>query len=258
MRRLASTPDLLAAALTDRTALVLLNHVAYRSGFLADVPALTALAHDAGALAIWDLSHSAGVVPAQLDAWQVDLAVGCGYKYLCGGPGAPAFVYVAARHQDELRQPIHGWLGASAPFDMGPRYTPAPGITGWLSGTPPIIGMQAMRDTIALIDEAGALGAGIAAVRAKSVALTNFAIDLVDELLPSAVLSSPRDADLRGGHITIDHPEFEALMPRLWARGVIPDFRRPTGIRLGMSPLSTSFAEVEAGVLAIAQELRSA
>ena len=250
------TPDFLPDALTDRTALVLLNHVAYRSGFLADVPALTALAHDAGALAIWALSHSAGVVPVQLDAWQVDLAVGCGYKYLCGGPGAPAFAYVAARHQDELRQPIHGWLGAAAPFEMGPDYVPAPGITGWLSGTPPIIGMQAMRDTIALIDEAGVLGAGIAAVRAKSVALTSYAIELVDELLPSAVLSSPRDANLRGGHITIDHPAFEALMPRLWARGVIPDFRRPTGIRLGMSPLSTSFAEVEAGIHAIAEELR--
>ena len=251
------TPDLLAAALTDRTALVLLNHVAYRSGFLADVPALTALAHDAGALAIWDLSHSAGVVPARLDAWQVDLAVGCGYKYLCGGPGAPAFAYVAARHQSELRQPIHGWLGSASPFEMGPDYVLAPGITGWLSGTPPIIGMQAMRDTIALIDEAGALGAGIAAVRAKSVALTSFAVHLVDELLPSAVLSTPRNAELRGGHITIDHPGFEALMPRLWARGVIPDFRRPTGIRLGMSPLSTSFAEVEAGVQMVAEELRA-
>ncbi len=243
------TPDLLAAALSDHTALVLLNHVAYRSGYLADVPALTALAHDAGALAIWDLSHSAGVVPVELDRWNVDLAVGCGYKYLNGGPGAPAFVYVASRHQAELRQPIHGWLGSAAPFEMGPGYQPAAGIRGWLSGTPPIVGMQAIRDMLALIDEVG-----IAAVRAKSVALTTFAIELVDELLPDAVLASPRDPERRGGHVTIDHPEFEAMMPRLWARGVIPDFRRPSGIRLGMSPLSTSFAEVETGIRAIADE----
>jgi kynureninase len=268
------TPDLLAGALTDRTALVLLNHVAYRSGFLADARELTRLAHDAGALAIWDLSHSAGVVPVQLDAWQVDLAVGCGYKYLNGGPGAPAFVYVAAKHQGALRQPIQGWLGSAAPFEMGQGYAAARGIRGWLSGTPAIVGMQAMRDMIALIDEAGAvdpltgeplpaatggaLGTGIAAVRAKSVALTAFAVELVDELLPSAVLSTPRDPDARGGHVTIDHPSFEALMPRLWARGVIPDFRRPTGIRLGMSPLSTSFAEVEAGIAVIAEELEHA
>jgi kynureninase len=251
------TAELLAGALSDRTALVLLNHVAYRSGFLADVPTLTRLAHDAGGLAIWDLSHSAGVVPVQLDDWQVDLAVGCGYKYLNGGPGAPAFVYVASRHQGDLRQPIQGWLGSAAPFEMGPEYSPAAGIRGWLSGTPPIVGMQAMRDMIALIDEAGPLGTGIAAVRAKSVALTSFGIELVDQLLPTAVLSTPRDPALRGSHITIDHPAFEALMPRLWARGVIPDFRRPTGIRLGMSPLSTSFAEVEAGLQAIAEQLRA-
>ncbi|MDQ2661354.1 MAG: aminotransferase class V-fold PLP-dependent enzyme [Actinomycetota bacterium] len=265
------TPDLLAEQLSDRTALVLLNHVAYRSGFLADAPTLTRLAHDAGALAIWDLSHSAGVVPVQLDAWHADLAVGCGYKYLGGGPGAPAFVYVAALRQAELRQPIHGWLGSEAPFEMGQGYVPARGIRGFLSGTPPIVGMQAMRDMIALIDEAGAanrtpdgtepvgaggaLGTGIAAVRAKSVALTSFGVEVADELLPSAVLSTPRDPDRRGGHITLDHPSFEAIMPRLWKRGVIPDFRRPTGIRLGMSPLSTSFAEVEAGLNAIAEEL---
>jgi kynureninase len=180
-------------------------------------------------------------------------------------------VYVSSRHQGGLRQPIQGWLGAARPFEMGPDYEPADGIRGWLSGTPAIVGMQAMRDMIALIDQAGAtdpltgalvpgstggaLGTGIAAVRVKSVALTSFAVELADELLPSAVLSSPRDPELRGGHITLDHPSFEAIMPRLWERGVIPDFRRPTGIRLGMSPLSTSFAEVEEGVRVIAEEL---
>ncbi|MGX5682778.1 kynureninase [Schumannella luteola] len=241
------TPELVAEVLGEQTALVVLSSVAYRSAWLADIPAITALAHDAGALVLWDLCHSAGVVPTPLDEWGVDLAVGCGYKYLNGGPGAPAFLYVRSDLQGELRQPIQGWLGSASPFEMGQGYEPAPGIRGFLSGTPPMVGMQAMRDMVALIDEAG-----LDAVRAKSVALTSFAVDLVDELLPDARLASPRDADRRGGHITIDHPRFAELMPRLWERGVIPDFRRPDGIRLGLSPLSTSFGELEAGVRMIA------
>jgi kynureninase len=176
--------------------------------------------------------------------------VGCTYKYLGGGPGSPAFAYVASQQQTTLRQPIQGWLGSAHPFEMGQGYEPAEGMRRFLSGTPPVIGMLAMRDTIALIDEVG-----IDAVRAKSVAITEHAIALADELLPTAVLSSPRDPLLRGSHITLDHPAFESLMPLLRAQGVIPDFRRPTGIRLGMSPLSTSFAEVELGVRAIAELL---
>ncbi len=241
------TPELVAAAVGPRTAVALFSSVAYRSAWLADIPAITQVVHDAGALVIWDLCHSAGVVPTPLDEWGVDLAVGCGYKYLNGGPGAPAFLYVRESLQAELRQPITGWLGAAAPFEMGQGYTPAAGIRAFLSGTPPILGIQAMRDMIALIDEAG-----LNAVRAKSVALTEYALSLVDELLPEAVLASPRAAERRGGHITIDDPRFAALMPRLWEAGVIPDFRRPDGIRLGLSPLSTSFAEVEAGVRTIA------
>lgn len=244
------TPGLVAASVGPRTAVTLFSSVAYRSAWLADVPAITRVVHDAGALAIWDLCHSAGVVPTPLDAWGVDLAVGCGYKYLNGGPGAPAFLYVRADLQEQLRQPITGWLGAAAPFEMRQGYTPARGIRAFLSGTPPILGMQAMRDMIALIDEAG-----LEAVRAKSIALTEYALELVDELLPHAVLASPRDAAHRGGHITIDDARFPELMPRLWAAGVIPDFRRPNGIRLGLSPLSTSFAEVEAGVRMIAAML---
>ena len=241
------TPEALAAVLSTDTALVVLSAVSYRSGYLADVAALTALAHDAGALILWDLCHSAGVVPTELDAWGVDLAVGCTYKYLNGGPGSPAFAYVAERHQ-RMRQPIQGWLGSADPFAMGQGYEPAAGIRGFTSGTPPIVGMLAMRDMIALIDSVG-----IDAVRAKSVALTEYAVALVDELLPAARLASPRDPNRRGSHVTIDDDRFEAIMPRLWERGVIPDFRRPNGIRLGLSPLSTGFAELRHGVEAIAE-----
>jgi kynureninase len=236
--------------LSERTAVVVLSHVAYRSGYLADVASITAAVHDAGALVVWDLCHSAGVVPTELDAWGVDLAVGCTYKYLNGGPGSPAFAYVRSELLAEVRQPIQGWLGSATPFAMGQGYEPAEGIRRVLSGTPPVIGMLAMQDMLALIDEAG-----IDAIRAKSVALTSYAIDLADELLPQVALSTTRSPERRGGHVTLDHDAFERIMPLLWERGIIPDFRRPTGIRLGLSPLSTSFAEVELGVRAIADLL---
>jgi len=244
------TPDAVAGVIGERTAVVVLSAIAYRSGALADAPAITDLAHEAGAVMLWDLCHSAGVLPTALDDWGVDLAVGCGYKYLNGGPGAPAFAYVASVHQERFRQPIQGWLGSAAPFEMGQGYEPAPGIRRVLSGTPSIIGMATLAPALALLDEAG-----VDAVRAKSIALTEHAIALADELLPDARLATPRDPARRGSHITLDHPRFAEIMPRLWERGVIPDFRRPDGIRLGLSPLSTSFAEVEAGVEAIAEEL---
>jgi kynureninase len=206
--------------------------------------------HEAGALMLWDLCHSVGVVPTQLDDWGVDLAVGCTYKYLNGGPGAPAFAYVRAELQAELRQPIWGWLGSAKPFEMGQGYEAAEGIRGFLSGTPPIVGMLAIQDTLAVLDTVG-----IEAVRAKSVALTEYALRLADELLPGVTVATPRDSDRRGSHVTLDDDRFAELMPQLWERGVIPDFRRPNGIRLGLSPLSTSFAEVEVGVRAIAELL---
>jgi len=243
------TAERVADVVGPNTALVVLSHVAYRSGYLADVPAITAVAHDAGALILWDLCHSVGVVPTELDAWGVDLAVGCTYKYLNGGPGSPAFAYVREGLHD-LVQPIKGWLGSNRPFEMGQGYEPADGIRRFLSGTPPVIGTLAMQGMIDLIEQAG-----IGAIRTKSVALTEFTISLVDELVPDATLASPRDADRRGSHVTIDHPAFAALVPVLWERGIIPDFRRPSGIRLGLSPLSTSFAEVELGVRAIAEAL---
>jgi kynureninase len=246
------TEEQLAGAVGERTALVVLSHVAYRSAWLSDLPALTAIAHDAGALVLWDLSHSAGSVPVGLDDAGVDLAAGCTYKYLNGGPGAPAYAYVAERHLATLTQPIQGWIGADDPFLMGPAYAPAPGIRRFLSGTPPILGMLAMQDMLALLDEVG-----MAAVREKSVALTTYAVELADELLaPLGVeLSSPRDPARRGGHVTLTHPAMREVTADLWRRDVIPDYRDPGGLRLGLSPLSTSFAEVSAGIDAVRESL---
>lgn len=246
-------PEELAPVLGDRTALVLLSHVAYRSGFLADAAAITAQAHDAGALVLWDASHSVGSVPMELDAWGADLAVGCSYKYLNGGPGAPAWAYVAERHQESLTQPIQGWMGVADMFEMGPGYRPAEGMRRFLSGTPPITGMLAMQDMIALIAEVG-----MPAIRAKSEAMTAYALELVDEwLVPLGVrVATPRDPAARGSHLTIDHESSAELVPRLQADGVIPDFRNPDGIRIGLSPLSTTFAELELGLAAVRDSLR--
>ncbi|MGN7797461.1 kynureninase [Leifsonia sp. 22587] len=246
------TPEQVAAAVGPRTALVVLSHVAYRSGFLADLPAITRIVHDAGALVLWDLCHSAGSVPVELDAADVDLAVGCTYKYLNGGPGSPAFGYVNARLIPRLTQPIQGWMGVRDVFLMGPEYQPAEGVRRFLSGTPPIVGMLAMRDTIAMIGEAG-----IDAVRAKSVALTEFAIALAEEwLTPLGVaLASPRDAERRGGHITLSHPAMRDVTALLWQRDVIPDYRDPDGLRIGLSPLSTGFEELCVGMAAVRDAL---
>lgn len=248
------SPEAVADVIGPRTSLVVLSHVAYRSGYIADVPAITDLVHRAGGRVLWDLCHSAGSVPAELDAWNVDYAAGCSYKYLNGGPGAPAWAYVAARHQADFRQPIQGWLGAGDPFGMARDYVPAAGIQRVVSGTPPIMGMLAIQDMVALIGEAGR-----DAVRAKSELLTGFAVDAFDEVLAplGAVLASPRDPARRGSHVTVDHPSFREVTARLWDQGIIPDYRNPNGIRLGLSPLSTSFAETWTGIEAIAAELGS-
>ncbi len=246
--------DSLRAAVGPRTAVVLLSHVSYRSGFLADGPELTAIAHRAGALVLWDLCHSAGSVPVELDAWNADLAVGCTYKYLNGGPGSPAFAYVASRHHATLTQPVQGWMGAADVFSMGPQYRPAEGMRRFLSGTPPVLAMVAMQDTLDLLD-----AAGIAAVRAKSIALTEFAVRVADGILsPLGVrLASPRDPAERGGHVTLSHPAMRAVTARLWNDDVIPDYRDPHGLRIGLSPLSTSFAETLAGMQAVAAAVRA-
>ncbi len=242
------TTELLAPLVGEQTALLVLSQVAYRSAHLADVPAITRLAHDAGAPVLWDLCHSAGVVPTALDEWEVDLAVGCTYKYLNGGPGSPAYGYVAERHQDSLRQPVQGWMGHADPFLMGPGYTPSAGIRRFISGTPAVVGMLALADMVALIDEAG-----VDAVRAKSVALTSYAVELADAwLAPLGVqLTSPRDSAERGGHVTLTHPRMREVVATLWERDIIPDYRDPDGLRVGLSPLSTSFAEVESGLAAV-------
>jgi kynureninase len=242
------TPEQVSAVVGPQTALVVLSHVAYRSGFLADVPAISRIAHEAGALVLWDLCHSVGVVDIRLDSWGVDFAAGCTYKYLNGGPGAPAFGYVRAELQANVQQPIWGWLGSSEPFQMGPDYVPADGIRRFISGTPAIVGMLAMQDMVALVAEAG-----IEAIRAKSVALTEFAIELADALLAEhgVTVASPRDAGRRGSHVTLRHDDFRSITAALWEQGVIPDFRAPNGLRIGLSPLSTSFTELFAGLDAV-------
>lgn len=245
------TADQLREAVGERTALVVLCHVAYRSAWLADAPELTRITHDAGALVLWDLCHSAGSVPVALDGWDADLAVGCTYKYLNGGPGSPAFGYVNARLQADLTQPIQGWMGHADPFLMGPGYAPAKGMRRFISGTPPILGMVAMQSMLELVEEAG-----IEAIRAKSVALTSYVVELADTTLPAVTLASPRDPAQRGGHVTLHHDRMRAVTARLWERDVIPDYRDPGGLRIGLSPLSTSFDEVERGLEAVATALR--
>ncbi len=247
------TPDLIAGALGERTAVVLLSHVAYKSAWVADLPEITRLVHEAGALVLWDLCHSVGVLPSELDTHGVDLAVGCTYKFLGGGPGAPAFGYVAARHQDWLRQPIQGWMGHAEPFVMGPGYRPGPGMRAFISGTPPVLGMVGIEDTVELIERVG-----LDAVHAKAAALGRFVIESVDEHLArhGVRVVSPREDERRGGHVTIAHPRSREICARLWEEGVVPDFREPDGIRLGLSPLSTSFEEV-ARALARVEELVS-
>jgi kynureninase len=245
------TADQLREVVGERTALVVLNHVAYRSALLADAPELTRIAHDAGALVLWDLCHSAGAVPVALDEWDADLAVGCTYKYLNGGPGSPAFGYVAQRLQGELTQPIQGWMGHADPFLMGPGYAPAQGIRRFISGTPPILGMVAMQSMLELVEEAG-----IEAIRDKSVALTSYAVDLADTTRPAVTRASPRDPAQRGGHVTLHHERMREVTARLWERDVIPDYRDPGGLRIGLSPLSTSFDEVERGIAAVEEALR--
>jgi kynureninase len=241
-------PEQVAAVVDDRTALVLFSHVAYRSGWLADAAAINRIAHDAGALAMWDLSHSAGSVPIQLDAWGADLAVGCTYKYLNGGPGAPAFAYLRAELQESVRQPIQGWMGHRASFEMGPGYEPAAGSRALLSGTPPILAMVPLHANLDML-----AAAGIGAVRAKSSLLTSYALQLTDAwLTPLGVeVGSPRDPAGRGGHVTLSRAGFADLLEPLWERGVIPDYRRPDGLRIGPAPLSTSFTEVHDGLAAL-------
>jgi kynureninase len=229
------------AAVGADTALVSLSHVAYRSGALADMAAITAAAREVGALTLWDLSHSIGSVPVELDSCGVDLAVGCSYKYLNAGPGAPAFLYVREELQERLRQPVQGWFGQRDRFVMGPAYDPAAGIDHFLSGTPNIIGTVAVQEGARLLGEAG-----IEALRAKGMRLTDYLIALADAwLIPLGCgLASPRDARRRGSHVCLRHPEARRISQALIQAGVVGDYRTPDRLRLGPAPITTRFTDV--------------
>jgi kynureninase len=231
----------LAEALDERVALVSLSHVAYRSAALADMTRLTELVHRAGALALWDLSHSVGSVPVELDASGADLAVGCTYKYVNGGPGAPGFLYVREDLQSLIRQPIWGWFGQHDQFAMGPRYDPAPGIDAFLTGTPNIIGTVAVEEGTRLLGEAG-----ITALRAKSIELTSYLIALADEWLAPLgfTIASPRDSARRGGHVSLRHDDAWQISQALIKADVVGDYRTPDRLRLCPVPIFTSFTEV--------------
>ena len=231
----------LAEALDDRVALVELSHVAYRSGALADMAKLTALIHRAGALALWDLCHSVGAVPIELDGAGADLAVGCTYKYVNAGPGAPALLYVRDELQHQLRQPIWGWFGQRDQFEMGPRYDPAPGISAFLTGTPDVMGAVAVEEGARLLAEAG-----LPQLRAKSIALTEYLIALADSsLVPLGfAVASPRDPVRRGGHVSLRHDDARQLSHALLRAGIVADYRTPDRIRLAPVPLFNSFTQV--------------
>jgi kynureninase len=237
------TPDDVRSACAGRTvSLVCISHVAYRSGALADLGRITEAAHEAGALMLWDLSHSVGSVPIELDDAGVDLAVGCTYKYVNGGPGAPAFLYVRRELQHELLSPIWGWFAQRDQFEMGPVYDPMPGIGRFLAGTPPILDLIAVDAGVGLIAEAG-----IDALREKSIALTELVVRLHDERLAPLgfELGTPRDPTRRGGHVSVRHADAWRIRLALIERArVVPDFRRPDSIRLGFPPLYTRFVDV--------------
>ncbi len=229
-------------AIDQDTALVTLSHVAFKSAYLHDAAAVTAKAHEAGALVLWDLSHSAGVVPIELDEWGVDMAIGCTYKYLNGGPGSPAYLYVRRDLQQDALSPIWGWFGVGAPFDFDLEYRPKEGAGRFMAGSPPILSLLAMESALGLV-----LEAGLDKIRDKSVALTSYLIFLLDTVLvPLGFdLGTPRDPEQRGSHVSIRHPEAYRINRALIEEmQVIPDFREPDSIRLGLSPLYTSFAEV--------------
>lgn len=222
-------------------AAMMLTHVNFRTGAMLDMASLTAAAHDAGTLAIWDLCHSAGAVPVALDAANADFAVGCGYKYLNGGPGAPAFVYVARRHQGTVAQPLWGWLGHAAPFDFAAGYKPAQGIRQYVVSSPSILAMVALEEGVDLF-----LKADFARVREKSIAQTEAFIALVEARCAGLglTLATTRDASRRGSQVSFAHPHGYAVMQALIARGVIGDFRAPDLLRFGFTPLYVRHVDV--------------
>ena len=249
--RVVDAEDIVAAVDGD-TAVLALTHVNYRSGAMHDMAALTRLCHERGALALWDLSHSAGAMPLDVAGAGVDFAVGCGYKYLNGGPGAPAFAYVPRRHQDAFRQPLSGWLGHAAPFAFEGSYRPAPGIARCLTGTPPILSMAALEVGVDLL-----LACDLAEIRRKSMRLTDLFVQLVEERCGTHDLRllSPRSARSRGSQVSLRHAAGYPIMQALIARGVIGDFRAPDILRFGLVPLYVRYADVWDAVAALTDVL---
>jgi kynureninase len=245
---LADTGDI-SSQITSRVGIVLLTHVNYRTGYMHDMPAITRRAHEAGAVMVWDLAHSAGAVPVDLAG--ADFAVGCGYKYLNGGPGAPAFAWAHPRHIEWMdrtgwQQPLSGWLGHAAPFAFDPGYQPAKGMTRFICGTPPVLSMAALECGVDTVLAAGDAG-GMAAIREKSIALTQHFIALVEQRCAGhqLTLASPRDPARRGSQVSLAHPAHGyEIMQALIARGVIGDFRAPEILRFGFAPLYTRFTDV--------------
>jgi kynureninase len=239
------TADDLRVVMDESVAVAVLSQVDYRSAALVDMAGLTALAHGSGALTVWDLCHSVGSVPIDLHAAGADLAVGCTYKYLNAGPGGPAFTYVNTARQAELSQPIWGWWGRADMFDMAQGYQPRDDIQAWLTGTPGVLSLAAVEPGADMI-----VRAGIGEIRHKAKALTSLAVALYDGWLAArgVGLASPRDAERRGSHLTFTHREARRLTDELISHGVIPDFRRPDGIRIGLAPLTTRFVDVFDGL----------
>ncbi|MES2055094.1 MAG: kynureninase [Pseudomonadota bacterium] len=246
--------DQIAAAIDENVAVVMLTHVHYQSGARFDMDAITRAAQAKGALMLWDLSHSAGAVPVDLNAANADLAIGCGYKYLNGGPGAPAFLFVAERHQARLRSPLTGWMGHAAPFDFTDDYAPSEGIRRFLCGTPPILGMAALEEGVDLM-----LSVDRAALFAKGQMLCSAFIDLVEDRCAGLGLEvlTTRDPKARGSHVSLRHAQAWPVMQALIARGVIGDFRAPDALRFGFTPLYTSHVDVWHAVEALRDVLVS-
>ncbi|MER6416304.1 kynureninase [Streptomyces humidus] len=247
-------PDEVPAALSGRTAAVLLNHVDYRSGRLHDLPSLTAAVHAAGAIAVWDLCHSAGALPVGLDEHGVDLAVGCTYKYLNGGPGSPAYLYVRSGLQDRFDSPLPGWNSHAEPFGMREAYEPAAGALRGRVGTPDILSMLALEAALEVWD-----GVSIDAVRTKSLALTDFFLECVRAYVPEGRVESltPVRHEERGSQVALRcAPDAGDVMKRLIGRGIVGDFRRPDVLRFGFTPLYVGFADVERAARVLAEELR--
>jgi len=240
----------LVEALDDDVALLLLTHVHYKTGQMHDIVELTRAAHEAGALVLWDLSHSTGAVPVDLNTAGADFAVGCGYKYLCGGPGAPAFAFVAERHHGDLVQPLTGWFGHAAPFAFSDDYESAPGIEKLLCGTSPMLGLAALEVGVELIAEIG-----VARLHQKSQALSEFFLACLAKHGVALECVSPADATARGSQLSFRHPEAYAICQALIARGVIGDFRDPDVLRLGFAPAYLSFADIAAAARHLAEVL---